>query len=153
MSAHSRHLIGPLVVVLSLTALPRAVSAQAGPAPDIAAAPRPTGAARALFRGPELKRFLPSAGELRATAQASRGRSGDSLANGALVGALVGAIALGGFAAVVCKAQQEPNGPSCADDSLRIAAIGAAIGAGAGLAVDASLNRQSGVRVSVRARF
>jgi len=153
MNAHARRLMGPLVVVLSLAAFPRAASAQAPAATDVAAVSPPLAAARPLSEGVELKRLLASAGELPSGAQSPRRLSGDSLKNGALVGAVVGAIALGGFVTVICKAQQEPTGPSCAGDILRKAAIGAAIGAGAGLAVDASLNRQPGVRVLLRARF
>ena len=77
----------------------------------------------------------------------------DSVANGILIGAAIGAAAFGTFAGIVCKVQQEPEGPSCMSDTLRIAAIGAAIGAGGGLAIDAALTRQSGVRVSLAVRF
>lgn len=77
----------------------------------------------------------------------------DTLANGVIIGAIAGAIALGAFAAVLCKAQQEPGGPSCVSDTVRIAAVGAAIGAGGGLIVDAALSRQPGVSVSISVRF
>ena len=80
-------------------------------------------------------------------------RRRDSLANGILIGAAIGAASLGTFGAILCKAMQEPDGPSCADDIFRLAAIGGAIGAGGGLVVDAALTRQSGVRVSVGIRF
>ena len=79
--------------------------------------------------------------------------SRDSLKNGTIIGAVVGAVALGGFGALICNALQEPQGPSCLPGTLRIAAIGAAIGAGAGLAVDAAMTRQGGVGMSVGFRF
>lgn len=82
-----------------------------------------------------------------------RGRTRDSLRNGTVIKAVVGAAALGGLAAVVCKAYQEPRGPSCLKDTLRLGAVGAAIGAGAGLVVDAALSRRPGVSVSVGIRF
>ncbi len=87
------------------------------------------------------------------SARAARQRSRDSLKNGIVIGALAGAAALGTFGAVLCNALQEPGGPSCLGDTLRIAALGAAIGAGAGLAIDAAFTRQAGVRVSLRVRF
>ena len=88
-----------------------------------------------------------------ATQPVPRDRSGDSLKNGALVGAVVGAAVLGGFAAIVCKVQQEPQGPSCGPDTLRLAALGAAIGAAGGVAIDAALADRRGVRLAVRVRF
>ena len=82
----------------------------------------------------------------------SKNGSGDSLTNGTLIGAIVGAVALGTVGAVICKAFQEPSDPSCVGDSLRVAAIGAGIGAGVGIAVDAA--RQSGgVRVRLSVKF
>jgi hypothetical protein len=80
-------------------------------------------------------------------------RRRDSVTNGILIGAAIGAAALGTFGGILCKAMQEPDGPSCADDTFRLAAIGGAIGAGGGLIVDVALDRQSGVRVAVGVRF
>ena len=77
----------------------------------------------------------------------------DSLLNGTIIGAIVGAAALGTVAAVICRAQQEPEGPSCVSDALRIAGVGAAIGAGGGLIIDAARARRGGVRLSITARF
>jgi hypothetical protein len=65
-------------------------------------------------------------------------RPGDSLRNGAVIGAVIGAVAFGAFGAVLCHAYQEEGGASCVPDTLRFAAIGGAIGLGAGLAVDAA---------------
>ena len=74
--------------------------------------------------------------------------SGDSLGNGAVIGAAVGAAALGGLAATVCYVHRERGGPSCLPDSLRFAAIGA-IGLGAGIAIDVALNSSPMVRFSI----
>ena len=79
--------------------------------------------------------------------------SPDSLSNGIIIGAVVGGVALGTFAGVLCKAMQEPGSPSCIGDALRIGAVGAAIGLAAGIAIDAALTRNGGVRMSVGLRF
>src|SRR5215510_5443384 len=89
----------------------------------------------------------------RTVQQAPRRRSRDSLKNGIIIGAIVGAAALGTFGAVLCKAEQEPGGPSCVGDTLRVAALGSAIGAGVGLAVDAAASRHRGVTLSKTIRF
>ena len=80
-----------------------------------------------------------------------RGSSRDTLKNGALIGAVAGAVALGALGAFVCNLYQEEQ--SCWPDTLRMAAIGAAIGTGAGLAVDAALTRHAGVAVRVGINF
>ena len=80
-----------------------------------------------------------------------RGSSRDTLKNGVLIGAVAGAVALGAFGAFFCNLYQE--GQSCWPDTLRLAAIGAAIGTGAGLAVDAALIRHAGVAVRVGINF
>ncbi len=79
--------------------------------------------------------------------------SGDSLTNGTLIGAIVGAVTLGTVGAVICKAFQEPSDSSCVGDSLRVAAIGAGIGAGVGIAVDAARGQYGGVRVRMSMKF
>jgi hypothetical protein len=84
---------------------------------------------------------------------AQPGARRDSLKNGAVIGAIVGAVALGGFGAAICHALREPSDPGCLAGTLRIAAAGAAIGAGAGLAVDAAMTHNTGARVAVRIRF
>ena len=77
--------------------------------------------------------------------------SRDSLSNGAIIGAVIGGVAIGAFAAAVCKAYQEEGGASCLPDTFRFAAIGAAIGTGAGLAIDAARNdRRVTVRFAIR---
>ena len=80
-------------------------------------------------------------------------RSRDSLKNGAVRGAIVGAVGLGALGALICRLYQEEGGASCLPDTLGVAAIGAAIGTGVGVAVDAALTRHNGVAVSVRVRF
>lgn len=79
--------------------------------------------------------------------------SRDSVKNGAIIGAIAGAVGLGAFGALICHLYQEEGGPSCLPDTLRVAAIGAAIGTGAGVAVDAALTRNAGVAVRVAVRF
>jgi hypothetical protein len=77
--------------------------------------------------------------------------SRDSLRNGAIIGAVIGAVAFGAIAATLCHAYQEDGGPSCVPDTLRFAAIGGAVGTGAGLAVDAARsNRRVTVRLTIR---
>jgi hypothetical protein len=78
--------------------------------------------------------------------------SGDSLRNGAIIGTVIGAAAFGAFAAALCNAYREQGGPSCLSDTLRFGAIGGAVGAGAGLAIDAARN-QRGVTVRFAVRF
>jgi hypothetical protein len=76
--------------------------------------------------------------------------SRDSLRNGAIIGAVIGAVASAAFAATLCNAYRETGGPSCVPDTLRFAVIGGAIGAGAGLAVDAArTDRGVSVRVAI----
>jgi hypothetical protein len=78
-------------------------------------------------------------------------RSRDSLANGAIIGAIIGAASVGAFAAVLCRAYQEEGDPSCFPDTLRFAAIGGAIGGGVGLTIDAARSQRSvTVRIAVR---
>jgi hypothetical protein len=95
-----------------------------------------------------------AAGTLVSIAQpAQRGSSRDSLKNGAIIGAVVGAAGAGALAALICNLYQEEGGASCLPDTLRVAAIGAAIGIGAGVAVDAALTRNDGVTVRIKVRF
>ena len=76
--------------------------------------------------------------------------SRDSLRNGAILGAVIGAAASGAFAATLCHAYQQKGGASCVPDTVRFAAIGAAIGTGAGLAIDAArTDRGATVRLAI----
>ena len=85
--------------------------------------------------------------------QAQPVRQKDSVANGAVIGAVAGGLALGVLGGVICKVQQEEGGGSCVPDFLRIGVIGAGIGAGIGLGIDAALTRGPGVTVAIKARF
>jgi hypothetical protein len=77
--------------------------------------------------------------------------SRDSLANGAIIGAVIGVATFGAFAAALCHAYQEEGSASCVPDTLRFAAIGGAIGVGAGLAIDAArTDRSVTVRIAIR---
>ena len=84
---------------------------------------------------------------------AQRRSSRDTLKNGAIIGAVVGAAGLGAVAALICNLYQEEGGASCLRDTLRGAAIGAAVGIGAGVAVDAAFTRHAGVTVRIGVTF
>ena len=107
-------------------------------------------------RGPLVYRDYPPAdrfaGHPSHDAFGQRTRSRDSLRNGTVIGTVVGAVALGALAATLCNAYQEPGEPSCLRDTLRFAAIGGAIGAGAGAAIDAA-RYQRGITVRFAVRF
>jgi hypothetical protein len=79
-----------------------------------------------------LERTPTSAASIAAQTQGQR----DSLKNGALVGAVVGALAMGTGVGLLCKALQEPTDPSCWG-SVGVALYGAGIGVAAGVGLDA----------------
>ena len=143
-----------LTLPIALLGFPSVAAAQTATPVAFTRTDQPEAAARRpALRDVKLNLRL-NAAEVRGPAPLFQpGESRDSLANGTLIGAAIGAAALGVFGGLLCKASQEPTGPSCVGDTFRIAAIGAAIGAGAGVAIDAALTRQGGVRVSVRKRF
>ena len=87
------------------------------------------------------------------TQPAQRGSSRDSLKNGAVIGAIAGAVGLGALGGLICHLYQEEGDASCWSDTLRGAAIGAAIGVGAGITVDAALTRHAGAAVRIGVRF
>ena len=87
------------------------------------------------------------------TQPAQRGSSRDSLKNGAVIGAIAGAVGLGALGGLICHLYQAEGDASCWSDTLRVAAIGAAIGTGAGITVDAALTRHSGIAVRVGVTF
>jgi hypothetical protein len=64
-------------------------------------------------------------------------RKGDSVKNGAVIGAVLGGLALGGFATLLCNALHEEGNPPCWKGVLTIGALGAGIGAAAGAGIDA----------------
>jgi hypothetical protein len=100
------------------------------------------------------QRFFRSAEHIQVSALPQQ-RAGprDSLRNGAVIGAVIGAVAFGAFAATLCHAYQEEGGASCRSDTLRFAAIGGAIGTGTGLAIDAARSRYPGATVRLVVRF
>jgi hypothetical protein len=69
----------------------------------------------------------------------------DSLKNGALIGAIIGGIAMGGFVGWLCNALQEPGNPSCLGGTLIWTGIGAGAGAAAGAGIDALFMRSAQV--------
>jgi len=68
----------------------------------------------------------------------------DSLKNGALIGAVIGGIALGGFVGWLCNMLQEPSDPSCVPPALLYTGVGAGIGALGGAGIDALFVRLPG---------
>ena len=76
-----------------------------------------------------------------AAEQPSMREDRDSLKNGALIGAIIGGIAMGGFVGWLCNALQEPSDPSCLPPALLYTGVGAGIGAAAGLGIDALFMR------------
>jgi hypothetical protein len=113
--------------------------------------------APSAFVGPRLadvqRRSLHPEGLVAIAQPALRGSSRDTLKNGAIIGAVVGAVALGAVGALICNLYQAEGDASCLPDTLRVAAIGAAIGTGAGVAVDAALTRNAGVTVRIGVTF
>jgi hypothetical protein len=78
-----------------------------------------------------------------------RAAARDSLRNGASIGAVIGAAALGAFAATLCHLHRERGGSSCVPDTIQFAAIGGAIGLGAGIAIDVARSSSPMVRLTV----
>ncbi len=116
--------------------------------------PQPTPSAFVWPRLVEVQRRSIAVEELVGIAQlAQRVSSRDTLKNGAIIGAVVGAAALGTIGAFICHLYQEEGGPSCLSDTLRGAAIGAAIGTGAGVSVDAALSRHAGFTIRIGITF
>ena len=142
-----------LVVVLGLVVLSSDAAGQsAGPIPRLGGQSSPALQLPVLV---DLQRWsLTLAAPTVKTQPAQQPRSsGDTLKNGAIIGAVVGAAALGIVGAFYCHLYQEENGPSCRSDTLRAAAIGAAIGTGTGLVLDAAFARHTGVKIRMRVRF
>ena len=79
----------------------------------------------------------------------------DSVKNGALIGAVIGGIALGGFVGWLCNVLQEPSDPSCLGPSLLYTGVGAGIGAASGAGIDALLSASAplGLRPAGRPGF
>ena len=102
---------------------------------------RPVSAQQATPAAPSL--FLPADGVVGSAQPAPRASTRDSLKNGGIVGAIVGAVTFGAVAAVICNLYQEEGGPSCLGDTMRGVLVGAAIGTGVGVTVDAVLPRHN----------
>ena len=66
--------------------------------------------------------------------------SRDSLKNGAIIGAVIGGVAMGAAGTWVCSMLREPGDPPCWKSVLPVAAIFAGIGAAAGAGLDALAN-------------
>jgi hypothetical protein len=60
-----------------------------------------------------------------------------------VIGAIIGAAALGGFVGFLCNALQEPSDPSCVPGTLLYTGIGAGIGAAGGAGIDALFMRSA----------
>jgi hypothetical protein len=120
---------------------------------DRSTAPIGVSFAEAVLRPPEgghTQRLLLSGERAKASELLpQRAASRDSLRNGALIGAAIGAAALGTLAATLCHVHRERGGPSCVFDALRFTAIGGAIGLAAGIAIDVARSSSPMVRLSV----
>ena len=71
-------------------------------------------------------------------------QSRDSVANGAIIGAVIGGGVLGGGGAWLCHMLREPGDPPCWRGVLTIGAIFAGVGAAVGAGVDALFARHQG---------
>jgi hypothetical protein len=66
----------------------------------------------------------------------------DSVGNGAIIGAIVGAAVMGGFVMYLCNALKEPGDPPCWKSSGLAIGIGAGAGALGGAGIDALFAKQ-----------
>jgi hypothetical protein len=74
----------------------------------------------------------------------------DPLKNGALIGAIIGAVTSFGFVMYLCHALREEGDPPCLLPSLAVAGAGAGAGALIGVGIDALQSRHPVIRFSVR---
>ena len=79
-----------------------------------------------------------------ATDSAAQGGQRDSLKNGTIIGAVIGAVVMGTGVGLLCKALQEPSDPSCWQSVGVGALYGVGIGAVGGLGIDALMTRSPG---------
>jgi hypothetical protein len=77
-----------------------------------------------------------------AHAPAQSRQSRDSLKNGTIIGAVIGAVAMAGFVTWLCNELKEPGDPSCWKAVPIGGLYGAGIGAAIGLGIDALAMRQ-----------
>jgi hypothetical protein len=66
----------------------------------------------------------------------------DSVKNGAIIGAVIGAAVMGGFVTFLCHALKEPGDPPCWKSSGLAIGIGAGAGALGGAGIDALFAKQ-----------
>ena len=147
------HMIGRVVssvlAMLAVAVIPTSLFAQSSD-PNAAAVGVPDVVALRPVPGEQMLRLSVSGEGVRVgSPPPQRAASRDSLRNGAVIGAAVGAAVLGGLAATICHVHRERGGPSCVPDSLRLAAIGGAIGLGAGVAIDVARSSSQMVRLSI----
>ena len=142
----------PLALIVCLAGSGRDISAQeeTRTVPGHAQTPAPLTWPRLVDAQPGLFAMEGVVGIAR---PAQRQSTRDTLKNGAVIGAIAGAAGLGALGGLICHLYQEKGDASCWSDTLRLAAIGAAIGAGAGITVDAALSRHPGVAVRVGVSF
>jgi hypothetical protein len=69
--------------------------------------------------------------------------SRDSLVNGAVIGAVVGGVTLAVIGGVICTLLHEEGNPPCWRGTLAVGAVGAGIGAAAGVGIDAMISATS----------
>lgn len=150
-SRRDRRVVSFVLLMLGAVMIPSSLLAQPS-TPDTAAVSIPSAAValRPATVGPML-RFVASGEGVWVGGPPSRRRaaSRDSLRNGAVIGAVIGAAAMGAFAATLCHVHRESGGPSCVPDALRLAAIGGAVGLGAGIAIDVALSAGPMARVTI----
>ena len=124
-----------IVILFSVVAaLPAA--AQTGP---------PTGAPRLIISKHAIAAGLASA------PAAPPAPSRDTVLNGAVIGAIVGAVSAAVFGGLLCHALAEEGDPPCWRSMGPILALGAGVGAAAGVGIDALPSRSVPI-VTVRRR-
>ena len=136
-------MLGVAMIPTSLFALSSDPNGKAVAIPGAAVAVRPTPAEQRLHRslsGEPVRLGGPPP---------QRAASRDSLRNGAVIGAVIGAAAVGAFGATLCHQYRERGGASCVPDAIRFAAIGGAIGLGAGIAIDVARDSSPMVRLTI----
>jgi hypothetical protein len=145
-----RRVVSSVVAMLAVAMIPTCLLAQRSDSTTPAAGIQVAASARGPAPAGQIPRFFVFGKPVRAgSPPPQRTASRDSLRNGAVVCAVIGAAALGAFAGSLCHAYREKGGASCAPDAIRFAAIGGAIGLGAGIAIDVARNSSPMVRLSI----
>ena len=91
------------------------------------------------------------AGGLVREAPAPALQQSDSILNGTVIGAVIGAAVLGSIGTTFCVLLKEPGEPSCWRSFAQTGALGAVIGAGAGAGIDALRARPPHLRLPAAA--